>query len=169
VRNLILAHDLGTTGNKASLFDPSGALVASTFCAYSTRYPRPGWAEQDPADWWRAIVLSTRRLLADAPRGADAVAVVSFSGQMMGCVPVDDQGRPLCAALIWADQRAEDEASLIATRVGSDAVYAIRAIAPVPATRRPRCSGCGPISQRYSRPRTGCCKPRTMWHSGIRA
>ena len=51
---LILAHDLGTTGNKASLFDSSGHLVASAFVAYETHYPHPGWAEQDPTAWWRA-------------------------------------------------------------------------------------------------------------------
>jgi sugar (pentulose or hexulose) kinase len=49
----ILAHDLGTTGNKAILFDAAGATVATTFGAYGTAYPHPNWAEQDPADWWR--------------------------------------------------------------------------------------------------------------------
>ena len=54
----ILAHDLGTTGNKATLFDAvTGAVVASVFEAYNTAYPHPNWAEQDPADWRRALYL----------------------------------------------------------------------------------------------------------------
>jgi xylulokinase len=123
--HLILAHDLGTTGNKASLFDPEGRLLAGAFCGYDTDYPRPGWAEQNPADWWRAVQESTRRLLADSGRRAGEIAVVSFSGQMMGCLPVDKAGVPLRSAIIWADQRAEDEAAYIAERVGRDQVYAI--------------------------------------------
>ena len=58
----ILAHDLGTTGNKATLFDASsGTAVAAAFEAYQTAYSRPNWAEQDPADWWRAVRNSTLR------------------------------------------------------------------------------------------------------------
>jgi xylulokinase len=68
VRELILAHDLGTTGNKASLFDASGQLLASAFHPYVTVYPAPGWAEQDPADWWDAVTVSTRRLLEESGR-----------------------------------------------------------------------------------------------------
>ena len=51
----ILAHDLGTTGNKATLFDSQGQVKAGHFCGYKTDYPKPNWAEQDPEDWWRAV------------------------------------------------------------------------------------------------------------------
>ena len=123
--DLILAHDLGTTGNKASLFDTGGRLLGSAFVPYGTDYPRPGWAEQDPADWWRAVAASTQRLLAEPGRQAGDIEVVSFSGQMMGCLPVDAAGRPLRTAIIWADQRAEAEADLLKERVGADRVYEI--------------------------------------------
>lgn len=122
---LILAHDLGTTGNKASLFDASGALLASAFAPYDTAYPRPGWAEQDPADWWRAVADSTRRLLAQSGISPGDVAVVSFSGQMMGCLPLDPAGTPLRSAIIWADQRAEEEAGYLAQQVTPEGVYRI--------------------------------------------
>ncbi|MFO7697265.1 MAG: xylulokinase [Anaerolineae bacterium] len=125
MKELVLAHDLGTTGNKASLFDPTGALVASAFYSYETRYPRPGWAEQNPTDWWDAVIHSTRRLLSDSGRAPGEIAAVGFSGQMMGCLPVDIRGRPLSDAIIWADQRAQDEAAWLAERVGGDDVYLI--------------------------------------------
>lgn len=122
---LILAHDLGTTGNKASLFGCEGALLASAYAAYDTHYPQPGWAEQDPDDWWRAVCATTQQLLsASAGRGED-IAVVSFSGQMMACLPVDAAGRPLRSAIIWADMRAERQAALLAERVGFGRVYTI--------------------------------------------
>jgi len=122
---LVLAHDLGTTGNKASLFDLEGHPLVSAFEGYATDYPRPGWAEQDPADWWRAISRSTRRVLAESGRRGEDVAVASFSGEMMSCLLVDAKGLPLRKAIIWADQRAEAEASWMAERLGAAEGYRI--------------------------------------------
>jgi xylulokinase len=119
----ILAHDLGTSGNKATLFDADGRLVASAFAGYETVFPRPNWAEQDPAAWWRAVCTTTRRLLAEAGVAAADVAAVGFSGMMMGCLPVDAVGQPLRSCIIWADQRAQDEAVFVAERCGADRVY----------------------------------------------
>jgi len=82
----ILAHDLGTTGNKTNLFDETGALVASHLETYDVSYPQAGWAEQDPDDWWRAVCASSRALLAQAKVHTVDVAAVTFSGQMMGVV-----------------------------------------------------------------------------------
>jgi len=122
---LILAHDLGTTGNKASLFDRQGRAVASAFAGYEVSYPRPGWAEQDAEDWWQAIAASTRELLADEGIAPSDVAAVTFSGQMMGCLLLDAQKRPLRSALIWADTRATAEAETLKARVGAERFYRI--------------------------------------------
>ncbi len=119
----ILAHDLGTTGNKATLFDEAGRLIASHLAPYPVAYPQPGWAEQDPIEWWQAVKSATRALLAQASLDPADIAAVTFSGQMMGIVPVDAQGRPLRSAIIWADQRAVDEANFVAERCGSELVY----------------------------------------------
>lgn len=121
----ILAHDLGTTGNKASLFDQSGKVCASAFSGYKTDYPRPNWVEQDPEDWWRAVCLSTRELLSAAKISPQNIACITFSGQMMGCVVLDRQARPLRSALIWADTRAIPEAEAMINRVGMEAAYRI--------------------------------------------
>ncbi len=125
MKELLLAHDLGTTGNKASLFTSEGTLLASAFQPYGTRYEKPGWAEQDPADWWEAITVSTHRLLLEAGRAPDDVAAVGFSGQMMACLPVDAAGHPLSNAIIWADQRAQREAEWLRERIGTEEVYRI--------------------------------------------
>jgi len=122
---LIIAHDLGTTGNKATLYNPEGRLLASAFCAYETDYPRPGWAEQDPHDWWRAVAESTRNMLAQANVAPADVAVISFSGQMMGCLPLDRAGRPLRKSIIWADQRAVEQAKRIEDALGMETIYRI--------------------------------------------
>jgi xylulokinase len=122
---LILAHDLGTTGNKASLFDESGKVRASVFAPYEVSYPRPGWAEQNPEDWWQAVCDSTRQLLVEARVGPGDVACVTFSGQMMGCVTLDRQAHPLRPAIIWADTRAVLQADRIISCVGMERAYAI--------------------------------------------
>lgn len=124
-RRYILAHDLGTTGNKATLYDPDGALLGSSFSAYGTAYPRAGWAEQDPGDWWTAVKLSTRQLIAQGKAAATDVAVIAFSGQMMGCVPVGADGNPVRTAIIWADQRATSQAAQLAAEVGEEKAYRV--------------------------------------------
>ncbi len=119
----ILAHDLGTTGNKANLFDGEGRLCASHLENYSVEYPQPNWAEQDPEAWWRAVCDSTRALLEELPRAMRQVAAVSFSGQMMGVVALDANDHPLRPAIIWADQRAVQEAEFISSRCGAEKIY----------------------------------------------
>ncbi len=106
--SFVLAHDLGTTGNKSTLYDESGALRGSAFGAYDTSYPYAGWAEQDPEDWWHALCGATRRLLDETAVSPSDIVCVSFSGQMQGLVPVDRRGRPLRKAIIWADHRATE-------------------------------------------------------------
>lgn len=119
----ILAHDLGTTGNKATLFDAAGKALAATFEAYDTAYPHPNWAEQDAADWERALIVCTQRLLAQSGIAPSQIAVVSFSGHMQGALAVDDDGAPLRPAIIWADQRAVPQAEFIARECGAERVY----------------------------------------------
>lgn len=125
MREYILAHDLGTSGNKATLFDTDGNLVGSRTDAYDTYYDHPLWAEQDAADWWRAVCHSTKELLKAYGISGDQVAAVSFSGQMMGCLPVDREGMPLRRSIIWADQRAQEQALRIGEKIDDDRFYRI--------------------------------------------
>ncbi len=121
----ILAHDLGTTGNKASLYDCDGQVLASSFYGYGLELPRVNWVEQNPEDWWKAVCVSTQQLLSTARVQPRDVACVAFSGQMMGCVVLDRQARPLRNALIWADMRATAEAQAIIDGVGMERAYRI--------------------------------------------
>lgn len=83
----LLAHDLGTSGNKATLFTSEGKLVKSTVYSYDLHVHYGTWIDQNADDWWKAVCETTKDLLADI-NPAD-VAAVSFSGTMMACLCVD--------------------------------------------------------------------------------
>lgn len=125
MKNYVIAHDLGTTGNKATLYDQEGRLAGSAFEGYGTEYAHTNWAEQNPGDWWQAVCVSTRKLLKQTNIRPAEIACVTFSGQMMGCVPLDKQARPLRKAIIWADQRSVAQARWVGERVAPDEVYRI--------------------------------------------
>lgn len=122
---MIIAHDLGTSADKASLHDDTGRLLGTCTVAYPTRFAGGGIAEQDPHDWWRAVAEATRRLLAQSGAPASAVSAVGMSGQMMGAVFLDGQHRPVRRAFIWADQRATAQADRLRAAVGERAAYAL--------------------------------------------
>ena len=124
-KSYILAHDLGTSGNKAVLVSSEGKLVGSCFSAYTTFYPAPGWAEQKQEEWWEAVISSTRELLARFPNEAEHLTAVSFSGQMMCCSPIDKEGKPLCNGIIWSDQRADAERARLSQIIDDDTAYRV--------------------------------------------
>jgi xylulokinase len=119
----ILAHDLGTTGNKASLYDGDGRLLGSAFFGYGTDFAHVGWAEQNPEDWWRAVCVTTQQLLAETGARGDEIGCIVFSGQMMAAVPLDRQARPLRSGIIWADQRSVLQQERVAERIAPEVVY----------------------------------------------
>lgn len=121
----LLAHDLGTSGNKATLYTTDGSLVASRTCPYDTHYFNGNWAEQDPQDWWSAICRSTQELLIEAKADPSDVAVVALSGQMMGCTPVDRDGNPLRPSILYCDQRATREAAQVLSKIDPKSFYDI--------------------------------------------
>jgi len=138
-RKYVLAHDLGTTGDKAILFDmESGSAVGSAFTPYPTEYPSATQAEQDPNDWWEAFCRATREVLTRTGISPDGIAVVTFSGQMMGCLAVSADGTPLRRAIIWADQRATNEAKLLLERIGLEDAYRITGHRVGPAYSAPK-------------------------------
>ncbi len=108
----IIAFDLGTSGNKASLFDADGTFMASTFVGYNTEYPRSGYHEQSPEDWYSAIKASTGELLKKTGIPGTSVRAIAISGHSLGCVPLDAVGNLLRAKTpIWSDSRAGAEAA----------------------------------------------------------
>ena len=120
----IIAYDLGTGGNKASLFDADGSCLAFAFVPYETFYPDAGWHEQRPKDWWQAVVTSTRELLSSSPGAAADIACLAISGQSLGVVPVDASGALLREKTpIWSDTRASRQTAAFFQKIDRERWY----------------------------------------------
>jgi xylulokinase len=107
----LVGLDVGTTGVKALALSQEGDVIARSERGYPLSTPQPGWAEQDPEDWWRA----TQAALADLQV---EVGSIGLSGQMHGLVALGDGDRVLRPAILWNDQRTAAECVEIEERVG---------------------------------------------------
>jgi xylulokinase len=122
---LLLGIDVGTTAAKAALFSPDGVLQSVAQAEYPLHHLQPGWVEQNPQDWWRAVCTATQQALAAVPDAANRVAGVAVSSQAPTMLALDADGQPVRPALIWMDRRAEAEAVKLAEMLGPETVYRI--------------------------------------------
>ncbi len=88
----VLAVDLGTGGPKVALVSTDGEIIGHEFEKTELLLFPGGGAEQDPADWWRAISTAAKRLLSRGLAPADSIVGISLTTQWMGTVPVDRDG-----------------------------------------------------------------------------
>lgn len=102
----ILALDLGTTGNRAILFNAEGAIVSQAYKELTQYYPQPGWLEHDPREIWEDTLWAMQTALQKAGVTASAVAAIGMSVQRETCLLWDKTtGRPLHNAIVWQDRR----------------------------------------------------------------
>jgi xylulokinase len=121
-----LGIDIGTGGSRALLVDAAGRVAAAQTVAHEEMaMPYPLWAEQRPADWWRAAAEAIRGVLAQQP--GCAVQAVALSGQMHGLVILDSEGQVIRPSLIWCDQRSQAQVDWINSHAGPDKVLACTA------------------------------------------
>ena len=104
--------DVGTTGVKAIAISRTGDVLARAEGGYPLSAPAPGYAEQDPEDWWRASEAALSAV------GADRAAGIGLSGQMHGLVALDQDDRVIRPAILWNDQRTSAECEEIERRIG---------------------------------------------------
>ncbi len=120
----IISFDLGTGGNKASLYDLRGNCLASAFVPYATQYPQVGWHEQRPADWWAAVMESARKLLQSTGVNKNEIACLGISGHSLGAVPIDASGNLLRESTpIWSDVRAQAQVEEFFQKVDATGWY----------------------------------------------
>ncbi|MHB8895499.1 MAG: xylulokinase [Candidatus Geothermincolia bacterium] len=122
---VLLGLDLGTSGAKAGLIDDRGKVMTTATVEYETRTPRPGWAEQDPEDWWSATVEAIRKVLRAGGVPPERIAGTGVSGQMHGSVFLDGSLEVIRPCILWCDQRTSAQCDWIADTVGSENLAAL--------------------------------------------
>jgi xylulokinase len=117
----MMGIDVGTTGTRAVVVRPDGHVVgAATGGHQPMRMAKPGWAEQDPEDWWQATLVAIRAALEQASLKGSDIAAVGFSGQMHGVVLLDRALAVQRPSLIWCDQRSQAQCDWITQKVGAE-------------------------------------------------
>ncbi len=106
MKDLLLAVDVGSQSLRAALFDSGGRLTnLSRVSLAAPAAPRPGWAEQDPEHYWRALCTATRSLISDRVSARGRIAALALTGQRSTVINMGADGRPLRPAILWPDQR----------------------------------------------------------------
>ncbi|CUH94674.1 hypothetical protein P22_0740 [Propionispora sp. 2/2-37] len=113
-----LGIDLGTSSVKILLLANDGKVLQTVTKDYPVYYPKPGWAEQNPEDWWDATRKGIREILDMTAGTAQEVKGIGLSGQMHGMVLLDQEDRVLMPALLWCDQRTQDECDELTEQLG---------------------------------------------------
>ena len=116
--DVLLGLDIGTSSTKTVIVDLAGKMLARAAREYRIDVPRPGWAEQDPRIWFEAAIETMRRALAQAEVTPENVRGIGLSGLMHGTVFLDQRGALLRPAIIWADQRSQDQVQQIQQDLG---------------------------------------------------
>lgn len=115
---LYIGVDLGTSAVKLLLMQADGMIKKMVSKEYPLSFPKPGWSEQNPSDWWQACVAGIRELTADADRSQ--VAGISFGGQMHGLVALDDKDEVIRPAILWNDGRTTEETNYLNETIGKE-------------------------------------------------
>ena len=119
-----LGIDLGTSSVKALVVDIEGSVRGTGSAEYPVLRPQPGWAEQDPDAWWEATIVAVQQAVGWSGTGV-TIGGVGVSGQMHGAVFLGENDRPLCPAVIWADQRSSRQAAEVTAKVGAERLIEI--------------------------------------------
>jgi len=117
----LLGIDIGTSGTKTLVCDARGKVLATAVAEHPISTPKPGWSEQDPADWWDSTIKATRAVLKKAKLRGDAIGGIGLSGQMHGSVFLGEGDRALRPALLWNDQRTAEQCAEIESKAGGRA------------------------------------------------
>jgi FGGY-family pentulose kinase len=136
----LIGIDYGTESCRVGIFEPDGTALALASEGYELRHPRPGWAEQDPDEWWSALTTACRQAMDDSGVTSDAIAGISVDATSATVLAMDSSDRHLRPAVMWMDVRATDQAKRI-EQTGHAAL---------------KYSGHGPVSAEWG-------LPKVMW------
>ena len=116
--NVYLGIDIGTSGTKTLAVREDGRVLGKASAEYPCHSPKPLWSEQDPDDWYRAVVKTVRQVVAESGVSSDSIRGIGLSGQMHGSVFLDRNDKVIRPAILWNDQRTAEECVDIESAAG---------------------------------------------------
>jgi len=129
----ILALDIGTQSARAAVVTQDGEILGISQIKHEVDSPKPGWAQQRPADWWQETCRAVRGVLSETGVAAESIAAVSACGQMHGMVGVDEQGEITTEWVqLWCDKRCQPQCEQIRSRNDESLLAAVTANPIVP-------------------------------------
>ena len=123
MRNLLLGIDIGTSSCKVAVFDELGKVITAKNGKYNVLYPQPGYAEQNPLDWWEAIVKCIKEILTEVD--PSEIKGIGIDGQSWSAIPVDKELNVLCNTPIWFDTRASEICNRVKAKYGENAFFEV--------------------------------------------
>jgi xylulokinase len=138
MEKLLMGIDIGTSACKVAVFNRKGKVLAQSTQGYPLYYPNPGWAEQNPDEWWRSICTAIKDTLSKGEIDPRQIAGIGIDGQSWSAIPVDKYGNCLHNTPIWMDTRARHIAAQITADLGFETIFSIAGNAFEPAYTTPK-------------------------------
>ena len=118
-----IGADLGTSALKLLLVDTDGKIINTVTKSYDVYFPNPGWSEQNPIDWWEALVSGVKELTAEIDK--TSVSGIGVGGQMHGLVILDENDDVIRPAILWNDGRTQKEVDYLNNIIGKEKLASI--------------------------------------------
>ena len=125
MKELLLGIDIGTSACKAAVFKKSGEVAASASESYQVSYPKPGYAEQNPDDWWKAVCKATKACMEKGGLNPSDIAGIGVDGLSWAAVAVDRQGNVLANTPLWMDNRSADICEKLNRKIGEEEIFRV--------------------------------------------
>ena len=125
MKEYLLGIDIGTSACKVALFQTDGTVIGSANGEYPVYYPHPGWAEQNPEEWWNAVCQALKQLITSTKIDAKYIKGIGIDGQSWSAIAIDKNGSVLTNTPIWMDTRAKEICDRLNEKIGADRIFAL--------------------------------------------
>ena len=122
-KQYLLGIDIGTSACKVALFARNGKVEAAASGAYPVYYPKNGWAEQNPDEWWEAVCDAIQKVLEASGIKAEEIAGIGIDGQSWSAIAIDCNGKVLTNTPIWMDTRAQSICDRVNQEIGAEKIF----------------------------------------------
>ncbi len=123
MKQYLLGIDIGTSACKIAIFNRQGEVLASGNRDYPVYYPKPGYVEQNPEEWWEAICLTIKETVQKAGIDKEDIAGIGVDGQSWSAIAVDEAGKVLANTPIWMDTRSDAICRRLNKEIGEDEIF----------------------------------------------